>query len=73
MGRVAVKMQTMAWAAIGIASAAGERGCLKAEGEAELTVGLIWADAFYSENRGFSANMAHEFNGGTDRTKLAGS
>jgi hypothetical protein len=61
----------MARAATGIASATS-KGCGgKAESEAELTVGLMRADAFCGENRSFASDAAHEINGCADRTDLA--
>jgi hypothetical protein len=62
----------VARAAIGIAAAAREGGCLETEGKAELSVGLMWADAFYGQNRCFSPDVTHEFDSSTNRTKLAG-
>jgi hypothetical protein len=62
----------MAGAAIGVATAACEGGCLETEGEAELLVGHMWANAFYDQNRCFSPDVTHEFNSSTNRTKLAG-
>ena len=72
IGVVAIQVQSMAGATSFVATAAGEWGCLETKGKAELSVGLMGADAFCGKDRSFSSNTTHEFNGGTDRSDLAG-
>jgi hypothetical protein len=55
-----------------ISSASGESGCLEAESETELAIGLMGADAFCGKNRSGATDASHEFDGSADGTKLRG-
>jgi hypothetical protein len=71
-GARAVQVQAMARPVARVASAMGKRSRFKTKGKIELAIGLVWANAFCSENRCPAAGCVHLVDSGGDGAMLMG-